>query len=96
MFIFRRLFFLPILTIKDSLRGNLGVMIVSSGIWTLAGQLVWPFQAIYILHLGGTYYQVGIVTAFGAIAGLIPTLYGGYLADTIGRKKIVGIYEYIS
>jgi DHA1 family multidrug resistance protein B-like MFS transporter len=64
-------------------------MIISSGIWTFAGQLVWPFQTIYILNLGGSYFQVGLVTAIGAIAGLIPTLYGGYLADTIGRKKIV-------
>ena len=74
---------------RDSLNGNLGVMVLSSGIWTFAGQLVWPFQSIYILHLGGTYFQVGLVTAIGALAGLLPTLYGGYLADTIGRKKIV-------
>lgn len=75
----------PIFNIKR----NMGVMILTSGIWTLAGQLVWPFQSIYILHLGGTYFQVGLVASIGAISGLIPTLYGGYLADTIGRKKLV-------
>ena len=73
----------------------MGVMILSSGIWTLAGQLVWPFQSIYILHLGGTYFHIGLVTSLGALSGLIPTLYGGYLADTIGRRKIISSMSFI-
>jgi len=81
--------------LTDSLRGNLGVMILSSGIWSLAGQLVWPFQSIYILHLGGTYFHIGLVTSIGAISGLIPTLYGGYLADTIGRRKIISSMSFL-
>jgi MFS family permease len=81
--------------LTSNLKGNIGVMILSSGIWTLTGQLVWPFQSIYILHLGGTYYQIGLIASIGAISGLLPTLYGGYLADTIGRKKIVTYMSYI-
>jgi MFS family permease len=77
------------------LKGNMGVMIITAGIWTLAGQLVWPFQSIYILHLGGTYFHIGLVTSIGAIAGLIPTLYGGYLADTIGRRKMISSMSFI-
>jgi len=81
--------------LPSSLKGNMGVMILSSGIWMLAGQLVWPFQSIYILSLGGSYFHIGIVTSVGALAGLIPTLYGGYLADTIGRRKIVSWMSFI-
>jgi len=73
----------------------MGVMIFTSGIWTLAGQLVWPFQTLYILYLGGTYFEVGLVSSIGALAGLLPTLYGGYLADTIGRKKIIASMSFI-
>jgi DHA1 family multidrug resistance protein B-like MFS transporter len=73
----------------SNLRGNLGVMIISAGIWTLTGQLVWPFQSIYILQLGGTYFHIGLITSIGAISGLIPTLYGGYFADTVGRRKMI-------
>lgn len=78
-----------------NLRGNLGVMILSSGIWTLAGQLVWPFQSIYILQLGGSYFHIGLVTSIAAISGLIPTLYGGYLADTVGRRKIINSMSFL-
>ena len=74
---------------------NMGVMILTSGIWTLAGQLVWPFQSIYILYLGGTYFQVGLVASIGAISGLIPTLYGGYLADTLGGKELVAWMSFL-
>lgn len=77
------------------LKGNMGVMILTSGIWSLAGQLVWPFQSIYILHLGGTYFHIGLVTSIGALSGLMPTLYGGYLADTIGRRKIITSMSFI-
>jgi MFS family permease len=79
----------------DALRGNMGVMIFTAGIWTLAGQLVWPFQSIYILHLGGTYFHIGLVTSIGALSGLIPTLYGGYLADTIGRSRMISSMSFI-
>ncbi|TFH15435.1 MFS transporter [Candidatus Bathyarchaeota archaeon] len=81
--------------ITDSLRGNMGVMILTSGIWTLAGQLVWPFQTLYILYLGGTYFQVGLVSSIGALAGILPTLIGGYLADTMGRKKIIASMSFL-
>jgi MFS family permease len=77
------------------LKGNMGVMIFTAGIWTLAGQLVWPFQSIYILHLGGTYFHIGLVTSIGAISGLIPTLYGGYFADTVGRRRMISSMSFI-
>ena len=78
-----------------SLKGNMGVMILTSGIWTLAGQMVWPFQTLYILYLGGSYFEVGLVSSIGAMAGLLPILYGGYLADTIGRKKIIAFMSLV-
>ena len=81
--------------IRENLKGNMGVMIFTSGIWTFAGQLVWPFQTLYILALGGTYFEVGLVSSIGALAGLLPTLYGGYLADTLGRKNIIASMSFI-
>ena len=81
--------------ITGALKGNMGVMILTAGIWTLAGQLVWPFQSIYILQLGGSYFHIGLVTSVGALSGIIPILYGGYLADTVGRRRIVNTMSFI-
>jgi hypothetical protein len=55
----------------EPVKGNLGVMILSSGIWMLAGQLVYPFRSLYILHLGGSYFHIGLISAIGAITGIV-------------------------
>ena len=75
--------------LRDIAKGNLGIMTLSAGIWTFAGQLNMPFQSLFILHLGGTYFHIGLIASIRAIARIIPTLIGGQLADTYGRKKII-------
>lgn len=71
------------------LRTNLGVILLSSGLWNLGGQLTWPFFSLYVLALGGSYVDVGIISAVGSIIQIIPTFIGGYLTDRVGRKKMV-------
>ena len=75
--------------LREIAKGNLGIMTLSAGIWTFAGQLNMPFQSLYILHLGGTVFHIGLLAAISAITRIIPTLIGGQLADTHGRKKII-------
>jgi len=70
-------------------RGNLGVMMISSGLWRIGGRMTWPFWPLYVLHLGGTYWHVGIIAAVSSLFSLIPVLLGGYLADAVGRKKMI-------
>ncbi len=75
--------------IAKGFQGNLGVMMISAGLWTLTGQLVWPFQAVYVLRLGGSYFHIGLIASIGSVVSIVPTIFGGHLADTIGRKKII-------
>jgi len=83
------------LRIKEIVKGNLGIMMVSSGIWTFAGQLVTPFQSLYIIHLGGSYFHIGLIASIASISTIIPTLLGGQLADTYGRKKMLYAMSFI-
>ena len=73
----------------DFLKGNIGVMFLSSGLWNIAGSMTWPFYALYVLELGGRHIDIGLISAVGAVTRIVPTLFGGYLADTLGRKKIL-------
>jgi len=73
----------------EFMKGNLWVIMISSGFWNLAGQMVMPFFSLYVLGLGGSYVDIGLISAIGSITRIIPALIGGYLADSIGRKKIV-------
>lgn len=83
------------LRLKEIIKGNLGVMMISAGIWTLAGQLVASFQSLYIIHLGGSYFHIGLIASISSITTIIPTLLGGQLADTYGRKKMLYIMSFI-
>ena len=49
--------------LRDIAKGNLGIMTLSAGIWTFAGQLNNPFQSLFILHLGGTPFQIGLIAS---------------------------------
>jgi len=70
-------------------RGNLAVMVVSSGIWRVGGGMTGPFWALYVLYLGGSYFHIGLISAVSAVLSLIPAFFGGYLADAFGRKRMV-------
>ncbi|UCH57518.1 MAG: MFS transporter [Candidatus Bathyarchaeota archaeon] len=71
------------------LRGNIGVMLLSSGLWNLAGAMTWPFYSLYVLELGGSHLDIGLISALSAVFKIAPTFIGGYLADSLGRKKMV-------
>jgi len=81
--------------LRSAMRGNLGVMIITNGLWTLAGNLTTPFLALYVLELGGSYVNIGEIFALGALIKVVPGLLGGYLADKMGRKKIVYTMTYL-
>jgi MFS family permease len=51
--------------------------------------MTWPFYSLYVLQLGGGHADIGFISALGAVTRIIPTLFGGYLADALGRKKIL-------
>jgi MFS family permease len=64
-------------------------MLLSSGLWNIAGAMTWPFYSLYVLELGGRHADIGFISALGAVTRIVPTLFGGYLADALGRKKIL-------
>ena len=74
---------------KSFWRSNMGIMMISSGFWRLGGRMAWTFWALYVLALGGDYIHIGLISAVSSLFSLIPAFFGGYLADTIGRKKMV-------
>ena len=80
---------------RSALRGNLGVIVVSTSLWSLGRNLTMPFFALYVLELGGSYVDVGKIFAIGAVIKIVPILLGGYLADRMGRKRIVYSMSYL-
>lgn len=80
---------------RGLLSSNIRVMMISAGLWRIGGGMAWAFFSIYVLQLGGDYIHIGIISAVSAIVSLIPAFFGGYLADTVGRKKMVYSMSYL-
>lgn len=80
---------------RELLKGNIGVMVLTAGLWTLAGSLTGPFFSLYVLALGGSYIDVGVIAGVRAVVGILPHFFGGYLADAIGRKKLLYGMSYL-
>src|SRR5512135_1797358 len=64
------------------------VTVARTSLDRLAYQMVFPYLSLYIIALGATKTQLGIVTSIGmVIAGLIGP-FTGWFIDRIGPKKI--------
>ncbi len=71
------------------MRRNLAVM---AGTWALMSPFTAAtnvYSSLYILELGGSPVDVGLVVMVGTVVLAFSRLIGGYLADTIGRKRIL-------
>ena len=76
-------------------QGNVKILMLCRVIWSASTSIVYPFFSLYILALGGTETEVGLINALGIIAGMILYPVGGYIADKAGRVKLIGYSTFI-
>jgi len=76
------------------MRGNVLVLTICRLLWNISMSITSPFFSLYILALGGSATEIGLVYAIGGLAGLILYPVGGYIADHKGRLKLVVIITY--
>ncbi|MCP1122520.1 MFS transporter [Bacillus sp. 3103sda1] len=77
-----------------SMHRNIKIRIITSFLTRTVGTMIFPFMAIYFsVKLGAV--LAGFLLLLNVIASLIVGLYGGYIADTLGRKKVMIIGQVI-
>ena len=74
---------------KRVIRRNLGVMAATWAIMSPFTSATRVYSSLYILELGGSPVEVGLVVMVGTVVLAFSRLVGGYLADTVGRKRIL-------
>jgi MFS family permease len=72
------------------IKGNVKILIICRLLWSWSTSIVFPFFSLYILALGGTPTEVGLINSIGILAGMFLYPVGGYLADKAGRVKLIG------
>ena len=77
------------------IRGNILVLMVCRVLWSWSTSIVYPFFSLYILALGGTPTEIGLINSLGILAGMFLYPVGGYIADRSGRVKLIGYSTYL-
>jgi len=76
------------------LHRNIKIRIYTSFLSRVVGSMVFPFMAIYFTKELNAVYA-GILLLIQVIVQFIASLYGGYLADSVGRKKMMVLGEWM-
>jgi MFS family permease len=76
--------------VQRNMRGNVAVFATIFTLGNFGRQMAFPYLSLYILALGGRPEQIGQVGSLAPLLGLVVFPLGGYLADHVGRVKLVG------
>ncbi len=71
-------------------RGNIKILMICRLMWSLSTSIVYPYFSFYIIALGGTSQEVGLISSLGILSGMFLYPVGGFLADKSGRVKLIG------
>ncbi len=77
-------------------RGNARALLVSEPLWGIPYNLYATYASVYMLSLGCSETQVGLVASASLIASIVFSLMGGWFADRLGRKRATLIFDLVS
>jgi MFS family permease len=78
------------------LNTNLRWFLLAMVLANIAGQMAYSMLSLYLLELGASVAQVGLVFT---VASLVPTalqILGGWLSDTVGRLRMIAVGSFIA
>jgi len=76
--------------------GDMLVLTVRQVLGLFFRRMVLPYASLFILELGGTSSQIGIVNSLLPLAGLLMFPVSGYLTDRTSRVKLIALTGYLS
>lgn len=81
-----RTFFLSMQGSFRFVQGNARAVVITSPFWTITSNLFNPYMTLYMLAVGCTKEQVGLVNAIGMITGTVIAVFAGWITDRLGRR----------
>ncbi len=83
----------PLFDMWRKLRGNARAVIATEPMWGIPFNLFSPFASVYMLALGLTDKQIGLVASIGLAFQIFFALLSGVLTDKLGRKWATFIFD---
>ena len=86
----------PLITTLKNLRGNARGVVYTEPLWGIPYNLYSPYVSIYMLTLGVTDSQIGLLATIGMVFQIFWTLLSGAITDKMGRKRATLVFDVIS
>ena len=86
----------PLVRTLRKLRGNVRGCVYTEALWGIPFNLYAPYASVYMLALGLSDSQVGLITSVGLAFQVFWTLMSGVITDKLGRKRTTLIFDLIS
>ena len=76
-------------------KSNLYVMMLSGAIWTPISTAMGIYWQIYLMTLGASPFEIAIIAMSSTLVLSFSRILGGYLADIVGRRKLIVSMTYM-
>ncbi|HNT75710.1 MAG TPA: MFS transporter [Anaerolineae bacterium] len=86
----------PLIHTLKSLRGNARACVYTEPLWGIPFNLYSPYTSIYMLALGLSDVQIGLLTSIGLVFQVFWTVMSGAITDKWGRKRTTFIFDIVS
>ena len=78
--------FHPLIDLLATIRGNARVCVLIEPLWGIPFNLIAPFTTLYMVALGVTDVQIGLILSVSMVVQVAFSFGGGIIADKLGRK----------
>ncbi len=77
-------------------KGNARALLVCEPLWGIPYTLYATYASVYMLALGCTETQVGLIASFSLVAQILLSVVGGWITDRLGRKRATLFFDILS
>lgn len=86
----------PMFQFLRDLRGNPRACVLTEPLWGIPHSLYVPFASVYMLALGATDVQIGLVASLTLFMRAVIAMISGAVTDKLGRRRTTIIFDVIS
>jgi len=86
----------PLLRTLYELRGNPRACVFTEPMWGLSMNLCLPYASVYMLAMGMTDTQVGVVASIYMFSQMAFAFFSGMIVDKLGRRLSTAVFDFIA
>ena len=79
-----------------SLRGNTRACVFTEPLWGLSMGLTFPYASVYMLNIGLSDMQIGMVASISMISQTIISILSGIIIDKFGRRLSTAVFDFFA